>query len=60
MKRNDCSNCAFAVWEYYWFSCFISRKVYEDGDKNIPKKCPYENMTLGEIKKEMRKERENV
>lgn len=55
MKRNDCSNCFLAKWEYCWFTCLISKQVYEDGDKNIPKKCPYGKMTLEEIKKEERK-----
>lgn len=55
MKRNDCSNCFLAKWEYCYFTCLISKQVYEDGDKNIPRKCPYGKMTLEEIKKEERK-----
>lgn len=46
----DCYDCPFAKWEYCWFICPISGKEYEDGSKRIPNKCPYENMTLKEIK----------
>lgn len=44
-----CQDCPIAKWEYCWFTCPISKKTYEDGEKTIPKKCPYENKTLKEI-----------
>ena len=56
----DCYNCPFAKWRYCWFICPISGKEYEDGSKRIPKKCPYENMTLKEIKTQKRGEQKNV
>ena len=52
-----CENCFLAKWKYCWFTCSISNKTYEDGDRRIPKTCPYQDLTLKEIQKI--KERKN-
>lgn len=52
--KYDCLDCIFAIWDYCWFTCPISKKTYEDGDKNIPKECPYKRMTFKEVLKEVR------
>lgn len=53
----DCYNCPFAKWEYYWFTCPVSGKKYEDKSKYIPRKCPYENITFKEIKAQIKGEK---
>jgi hypothetical protein len=55
----NCTNCPFAKWDYCWFTCFISGKVYEDGEKGVPKKCPFDNMTLKECKEKIKKRLDN-
>lgn len=48
-----CKDCYFAKWNFIWFTCPISKKTYEDGSKEIPTSCPYQNLTLKEINKIM-------